>query len=428
MSCSKKNNLKWLVFDKLIRVTLSFYILSLLANYLGTSNFGQLNYIITINGFLSVLSGFGIYSIVVKDFHDQKKDDYVLSNAIIIQLFSNSILYLFFILSVLYIKPEDYILYVILGTSILFKIFDVSRYYFEYKMEMKKIVISDNLSFIFCSMLKIIAVKYNLSLLAFIIINLLEFVISSTLLFCFLNKVKFNFKLYDFSYVKKLLILSYPLLINSLSIIIFMKIDTLMINYYLGYEDVGLYTAITRLSEFWFFIPVMIAQVINKDLIELKKNGKHTEYLMKILKISCLFTFFCSLFISLFSREIIWIVYGNQYLPASTALSIIIWSGFFVFLSTISGRWLIIESLQKYSMYRTLCGVFINIVCNMILIPLLGINGAAIGTLSAYVIGHYLANYLNSRTRELFLIQTKAIFSIFLIHKYKEMLYVIRKL
>ncbi len=81
---------------------------------------------------------------------------------------------------------------------------------------------------------------------------------------------------------------------------------------------------------------------------------------------------------------------GKLFLPAAGVLSIHIWAGVFVFLGVASGKWFLCENYIKKNFYRTLFGMVINVVLNLILIPLYGIYGAAVATL----LGQMAANLI----------------------------------
>jgi O-antigen/teichoic acid export membrane protein len=53
------------------------------------------------------------------------------------------------------------------------------------------------------------------------------------------------------------------------------------------------------------------------------------------------------------------------------------------------GQYIIAGNLTKISFYNTLIGVIINVILNIILIPKMGINGAAIATLISYTMATF---------------------------------------
>ena len=89
---------------------------------------------------------------------------------------------------------------------------------------------------------------------------------------------------------------------------------------------------------------------------------------------------------------------GAAYSEAGVVLAIYVWAGVFVFLGVASSKWLLLGGYQKVMLYRTLFGALINIQANWLLIPLLGIRGAALATVISYFIAAFSV-LLRSDTR-----------------------------
>jgi O-antigen/teichoic acid export membrane protein len=151
----------------------------------------------------------------------------------------------------------------------------------------------------------------------------------------------------------------------------------------LGEYEVGIYSAAIRLSEVWFFIPVMITSSLFPSIIKAKKYSG-TLY---VERLQWLYTFMVwlaiciALPITFLSNWLVTILYGAAYSAAGKVLMIHIWSGVFVFLSSAFGKYLIIENITMVNFYRVFYGAIINILLNLIFIPRFGIVGSAYATL-----------------------------------------------
>ena len=84
---------------------------------------------------------------------------------------------------------------------------------------------------------------------------------------------------------------------------------------------------------------------------------------------------------SIFSKLAISIVYGKMYISAKTPLIILLWAIPFSYLGSVRGTWIVAENLNKYAKKYVMWGAIVNIILNYLLIPKIGINGAAIATL-----------------------------------------------
>ena len=71
----------------------------------------------------------------------------------------------------------------------------------------------------------------------------------------------------------KLLAEAWPLMFAGLAITIYMKIDEVMLRHLIGPGAVGIYTAATRLTEIWYFIPTALASSLLPALLRARERG-----------------------------------------------------------------------------------------------------------------------------------------------------------
>ncbi len=88
--------------------------------------------------------------------------------------------------------------------------------------------------------------------------------------------------------------------------------------------------------------------------------------------------------LAIVSPLLIELLFGGDFLESSSVLRVHIWAAIAVFLGVASSQYLTNEGLQKLSLYRTLIGLVINILLNLLLIPAYGAVGASIATLISY--------------------------------------------
>ena len=84
---------------------------------------------------------------------------------------------------------------------------------------------------------------------------------------------------------------------------------------------------------------------------------------------------------TVFATYIISIIYGTAYLPAISALQIVVWYTTFSYYGAIRNIWILAEGKQKYLWLINLLGAIANVLLNFLLIPSFGINGAAVASL-----------------------------------------------
>jgi len=157
---------------------------------------------------------------------------------------------------------------------------------------------------------------------------------------------------------------------------------------------VGLYSVSTTIINLWSFLPTAIINSFNPVLVE-KKKVSNEQYISKLkLLYSIIFWLGIAytLFILVFGKLIITILYGQKYLAGLTALRIAIFGVTFSFIGVVREFWLVCENKEKYAKWFAIIGVVANIILNIVLIPIMGIAGAASATvagqcISAVIVG-----------------------------------------
>jgi PST family polysaccharide transporter len=170
-----------------------------------------------------------------------------------------------------------------------------------------------------------------------------------------------------------------------------MRLDVVMLQQMAGDREVGIYAAATRISEVWYFLPMVIVSSVSPSIIECHRLNPDL-YIKRIRHLYSLMTWLAvglSLPISLSSTWIVKLLYGPQFKEAGPVLAVHLWASVAVFLGVASSQHLIVEHLQKISFYRTLIGVACNIMLNLALIPKFGAMGAAIATVVSYFLGTF---------------------------------------
>ncbi len=406
-----KINLSWLLFDKLFRASANIFLIVFLARNLGPDNFGILNYLLAILFLFVTISSLGVNPILVNQVVNKTKNNIKNTiNAYYLRFFISLISYFLFLLIVNFLNKN--IIYnnfaLILGIGILLKSCEVLFSYFEAKSLSKYIVISQCAGFFISASAIIYSVLNKLDYIYIYYALILDFLI----VFIFVNffyffKYKNVFYNLDFAILKKLVLRSLPVLISSLSIILYMRIDQIMIKEMINEYQLGLYAVAVRYIEIYHFIPkIIIVSFLPILLLSKKYDFKLLSLNRLINKIS----FFLILFILITSDYFIPIIFTDIYLDSIILIKILSLSIFFVFLGVVNEHWYINKNLQKYYALNVTLGAILNIILNYILITFFGLNGAAYATILTYIVIIFLFDYFNNETREILKIKINSIF------------------
>ena len=409
-----KYNFSWLVFDKFARASLNFLLFIFLARYLGPQEFGILNYLLALVFLFTSLSSLGINpvltNILIKN--KRKTNNSIISNSYILRFFSSLFGYLIFILFIIYLHGKNvYLSYsIIIGLSIIVKSYEVLFSYFESKSLSKYIVISQTISLVivFSLIIFFLYLEFDIKFIyyCFLVDSLITLFLIN--IFFFKKERNFLFNL-DFRNIYKIIYKSFPVLLSIVSIVIYMRIDQVMINLLLSEKDVGIYSVSVRIVEMFHFIPKII-MVSYLPILLISKN--YTFELIKInsllFKISILFIFF----IFVLSKYITSILFGEIYMESVLTTILLSISLIFVFFGVANEHWYISKNLQKYYALNVFIGAITNIILNYFLIQSFGISGAAYSTILTYLLIIFLFDIFNKKTRVLLKLKYKSIISI----------------
>jgi len=407
-------NVIWLFFDKILRLGVGLIVGVLVARYLGPELFGKWNYAIAFVSLVSALCTLGLDQIVVKYLLDKNADEYILLGTAFYLRVTGTFLSTFIVCCYFLFYKHDFELFLVAIFTMMnlwFQTFDVIDLKNQSLLQSRKTVIVKNSVFAFISVIKLVFVYFGFSLVSFVILGMFECILGAiglALYYKFENIRKWKFK---FDFCKVLLLQSWPLILSGIIIMMYMRLDQIMIGEMLGEREVGLYSVSTRFTELWYFIPTVFATSFFPKLVD-KYNlnmSNYYEVCARLLKLLFIISFSISILFTFSSGFIIDFLYGEEYKLSVFALQISIWTGVFVFWGVAAGNMLIIENLNKHNLIKSVQGLILNLGLNLVLIPKYGINGAATATLISQFYASYLYYFFFKSTRHIFILQTKSI-------------------
>ncbi len=175
------------------------------------------------------------------------------------------------------------------------------------------------------------------------------------------------------------------LLLDGFSLLLF-NLDILLLDLFVGSDQVGIYFAAIRTISLVGFIQFSIAAIAMPRFAEMRASGRHHE-ITPVLRELQHWTFWPSLLgvagLLLCGYPLLWL-FGPDFTTAypvmfalAVGLLLRAWAGPAQCLLVVGGR-------QKAAAAVLMLAVIVNVVLNVLLIPQLGILGAAIATAAAF--------------------------------------------
>lgn len=425
------NNIGWLIFDKVFILLLQFFVGVKIANYYGATLFGQYSYAISLVAFSNIFFEL-INSRVLKKYYTKENFNILVFNT---NFFKNSIAIILFFIPIIYkffYKIDNtlfYLLILLCLDNILMTATSGIENFFEYKLEAKRIVISNNIVKIISYFLQYICMILNKGIIFIAIVRCIGSLIRVIILkyqynSSYLGKLENKSVKLDIKLIVKIIDESKYLWFSFVSFLIYTQTDRLMINHYLGVEEVGVYTIGMQLSNILAILIGPIQNSLFPKFLELYRNDYQKYYNFYKLTNTIITQFY--LIITLISIIVVKYtfkyVYSSQYDGAILIYSILAFSVFIKANGSLQTSHMTIKNITKKSFYKTLVSLILNIILNILLIPKYGINGAAIATLITQFIALFLIDFFIKEYQEQAIIQLKSLNLIYLIKEIKKYL------
>lgn len=410
-------NTGWMLFDKIFRQGAVFCLNIWIMRYLGPDKFGLLSYATAFVSLFLAVANLGLFGIVTRDLvkYPESRNE-ILGTALLLKVVGGLSVVLLAVTAIHFLRPGDtFSLYliVIVSSGMIFQAFEVFDFWFLSQLQSKNSFWANLPGFVLIFLVKIVLVVTGAPLSAFAWAAFFEIVLAAMGFLFMYHKttgelLRLNFSL---AWAKMLLRDSFPLIFAGLMMMIYTRVDQVMLGQMTGDGSVGIYSAAAKIAEFWYVFPTMLLQSLYPGIIAAKNNNSsvYNNYLQRLFDSMAVSAWLFALPLCLFANSVITLLYGKAYAGAEAVLSVYVMSGIFVMVGHVREYWVTVENITRLSLYSTSLGALVNIILNLILIPRFGAVGAAYATLLALVIGSYAINFLGRQTRHIFRMQTSAI-------------------
>ena len=389
--------------------------------------FGQWNYILSIVLLFGPFISFGTDSILMqKSVLDPLNENTWLWSGFHIRLFGSILAFIFCIAAVLISNNSISYLYLVMVLCLSFfsKPIEISDVYFRIHVISKYTAWSKIIGLFISFVAKVLVLMYTKNLMLFGFFFSFDYIISSWLSYYFLIRKNSRIKYEHFDRSRTFLILkeSLPLFVSILAYTIYARIDVIMIGNYLTTKDVGVYSASIKILDMVIAMLLVISSTLFPVLSQKFKSDKMaffniSGFVSSLLTLAAYIGFILFLFIG---KKMVFLMFGTEFLDVYEVFIVHLLGLIFLFNGTVRSSMLIILGKQKFVLISSVMSAIINIILNYILIPEYGIIGAASASAFTHFISLFLINILFSETRDVFLIQLKSLFCLYLFKNWQK--------
>lgn len=409
-------NLFWAVTGKVTTLFGSLFVGIIIARYLGPEQYGLMNYVISYVQLFQIFAVFGLDSIEVREEASGKVDrNVIIGTAFAIKLMLAFVTVVMAVCTSLLMEADVYttVLVAVYSASIVANAFNVIRNYFTAIVQNEYVVKSEIARTVLGAVIKVVLLLCGANLAWFIFASAFDFFLLASGYYVAYKRRIGSLKewSFDWHYAVFLLKESFPLLLTNAAVIIYQRIDQVMIGQMIDNKSVGFFSVATRFVEILIYIPTILGQTLAPVLVGTREQSeeKYIRQSQVFMNMTLWSTVFVSVLTSLLAYWAVQLLFGAEYMPAAAILQVLSFKAAAMALSSTAGNMLIIENLQRFAIFRDILGCAVCVVLNYYLLPVYGIMAAAVVAIASNVVAGYVADALIPAYRHLFAMQTKAL-------------------
>ena len=403
-----------LLASQVVSYAIGFFFVMYTARYLGAEGFGILSFALAFTGIFGVFADLGLPPLTVREVaRDKSLAGKYLGNIAVMKVI---LVIVTFGLIALFINllgyPEQTIKVVYLvALSVVFGAFSRMFYsIFQAYEKMEYQSLGQILSSALMLSGALFAIDRGFGVVGFASIY---FLVSAVVLGYAFAVCAWKFALprmeVDLGFWKPTIKEALPFWLSGVFVILYFRIDMVMLSMMKGDAVVGWYAAPYRLVDALVVIPTALTSAIYPVFSNFYVNSKNSLKMTFEKSFKYLFTiaFPIGVGTTLLADKIILLIFGSDFAPSIIALQILIWASVLSFINCTPATLLNSINKQRTLMHITGLGAIFNIIMNLILIPNFSYVGAAIATLAAeFVVGVLMFSFIFKHTHKFQLYKT----------------------
>ena len=393
-------NASWIIGCRLIQALLGVLISMLTARYLGPSHFGVINYAAAVVAFFAPITKLGLSHVLVQEFvYSPESEGKILGTSLLMSL-TSSVFCIVGVISFAYItnkgEVETILVCTLYSMLLIAHAMELFQYWFQAKLISKYTSIVSVIVYFLISIYKVILLITGRSVYWFAVSNAIDHLLIGFVLLVIYKKKSRQKLNFSFETAKRLFSKSKFFIVSSMMITIFAQTDKIMLNLMMGDAETGIYSAASSCASMTAFVFAAIIDSMRPTILECKKNGS-LSYEVNMCRTYAIIIYMAlvqSVMMTLLSKPIVLILYGQEYLSSISVLSIIVWQTTFSYIGSVRNIWILAEEKQRYLWIINLSGALANIILNLLLIPIWGAEGAAVASVITQVFTNFVIGFI----------------------------------
>jgi O-antigen/teichoic acid export membrane protein len=394
-------NVQWLFLEKALRIVFAVVVGAWVARHLGPERFGVLSYVIAFVAIFQEVCQLGLDAIVVRDLAQRpQQTSAILGTALRLRLAASIAGLALALLLVQGLRPgdtESLVLTALVASGLLFQVANTVDLWFQSQLQSRRSVVAKTLAFTAANGARVVAILVGADLAVFAALALAEAAAVALAMALMYRRFRTQSRwVWQGDIAIALLRESWPLLISGLAVLLYMRLDQIMLRELVGEHELGLYSAAQQLSTAGYFLPMIVCTSVAPELARLHASAprEYLAALRRLFSVCWALSLSVAAVVVLGADHFVHLLYGPEFAEAATVLRWHVLAIVPVSLGIAQSLWIAHEKRPVLALVRTLMGFGVSIALNVALIPGLGATGSAIAYLSCQVVAAVLSNVL----------------------------------
>lgn len=388
-----QNTLIYTIGNLLSKI-IGFLMLPVYTNYLTTSQFGRFDLLITAVTLMLPIVTLQISDAAYRylvDEEDEREKEKVITNAFfgllinVVVGFSIVMLILILTYQITYTKLELICFFLLAFSNLLFVFL---QQVIRGLKSNKEFALSGIINALLLALLSILFLVFmDLEYIGLLIANILAYFMAVAYILFKINIFKYvKFKLFNARLYKILILYSIPLIPNLISWWAINFSDRILISYYLGVDQNGIYAIANRFSTILFFMTTVFNLAWQESAILSFKDSNKDKYYTLVFSKYLRFLFTTILILISGIGIAVPIILNESYQEAQYIVPFLFYGVVFSAFSSFYGTGFQSSKNTNEAVVSSLAAGIINIGLNILLLPRIGVLAAGISTLIAFFI------------------------------------------
>jgi len=352
---------------------------------------GKVAFALSIVSYFTIFASFGVATYGIRAIAQVRDDKERLSKTmhelLFINIISMTIVYVALAIAIL-VVPKFAMEKELFWVTSLFILFTIMGIEWLYKgLEKYQYITIRTIIFKIASLfLVFLFVKEKSDYIIFAFISIFA-IVGSGVLNLINSRKLINYTLYSEYEFKKHLKPMFVLFLTSMAIAIYTSLDEGLLGLLSSPEQVGYYNAAVRVKGILFTLITSLGVVLLPRLSYYVENHMETEFheaLAKSTNFIIVIAASVVIFFTLFAKETILILAGENYVASIIPLQIVVWALILSAITNILGIQILLPlKKDKQLLFSVLCAATVDVIANFLLVPKLAAVGTALSVITA---------------------------------------------